>query len=646
MRRLLGFLATLLLTVGCGRVATPPAPAPTPAPTPGPGGDNGLTGAERVRWHHLAEGSEVYPLAWLLALEDSQTGKPFLESPERFGLIADPQTGPDNPYGLPIGLTVEVSRDLRFAGVQMVGVNCAACHVNEFHKGGQRVALVDGAPNLFDLAKFYGDLARSTAATFTDVSRAWRFVTRLPRVARSADRPALAAVIPDPARPLLDKATDLGSMRAGGPLEQALAERIEALHREEMKRPAPDLRTGLSVRGADPALDNQVKALQSAKDRLRAVVPPEVRKAATALRRKALAGIDVGPVKELAEKAPRPGGALAELPEPTRALALGESLAFFVETVRLLRARAAFLLGLYGRNDVPQTDPGFGRVDAFGGARNLFFPDHLGPMTAPISYPHLWTLKQTVWLHWDGNTTSVLERNAGQALGLGALFDPTTFDSTLILPHLDELEQLTLKITPPAWPAAFGTIDPAKAGRGAELFKTHCKECHQPLEPGGNTGDLLFELPKIGTDPLRAENFARPSGTEQFNVALSRVLKAVVTKAGGAVSPENQWRITRQYAGRPLVAVWATAPYLHNNSVPTLYHLLLPVDQRPGSFSVGSREYDTEKLGFDWGPMGSPRFLFDTTKPGNSSAGHSGKEYGTELSEAERADLLEYLKGI
>jgi hypothetical protein len=42
----------------------------------------------------------------------------------------------------------------------------------------------------------------------------------------------------------------------------------------------------------------------------------------------------------------------------------------------------------------------------------------------------------------------------------------------------------------------------------------------------------------------------------------------------------------------------ATAPYLHNGSVPTLYDLLLPPSDRPTSFYAGTREFDPVKIGF------------------------------------------------
>ncbi|MCH8960532.1 MAG: hypothetical protein IH820_04220 [Bacteroidetes bacterium] len=89
--------------------------------------------------------------------------------------------------------------------------------------------------------------------------------------------------------------------------------------------------------------------------------------------------------------------------------------------------------------------------------------------------------------------------------------------------------------------------------------------------------------------------------------------------------------------------IWATAPYLHNGSVPTLHDLLLPVDQRLVTFHVGSREFDPVKVGYV--TTGGPdTFLFDTSLPGNHNIGHI---YGTaELSDTEREELVEYLKSL
>jgi hypothetical protein len=113
-----------------------------------------------------------------------------------------------------------------------------------------------------------------------------------------------------------------------------------------------------------------------------------------------------------------------------------------------------------------------------------------------------------------------------------------------------------------------------------------------------------------------------------------------------------------------LNGIWATAPYLHNGSVPTLYHLLLPkkrpgdpvgpqYEYRPDTFKVGSREFDPKMVGFQWKDYDG--FDFRTDINGNSNAGHeyaagrtpqlNGKTLRA-LNKTEREDLLEYLKTL
>jgi hypothetical protein len=104
------------------------------------------------------------------------------------------------------------------------------------------------------------------------------------------------------------------------------------------------------------------------------------------------------------------------------------------------------------------------------------------------------------------------------------------------------------------------------------------------------------------------------------------------------------------YKARSLNGIWATAPYLHNGSVPTLYDLLLPKkrdgdekggEYRPDQFQIGSREFDSEKVGLN--SSNHDGFTFDTRRRGNSNAGHT---YGTGLDKEQRLDLLEFLKTL
>src|SRR6266550_2974802 len=161
----------LLLAVACkpqngGNTNSTPSPSSSPLAI----GQNGLSGADRQNFYHLAEGSEIFPYAWMKALQTTD-GQPFLQNPERFGLIPDP----GNTAGLPIGLTVANRRGVPLG--EMVGVNCAACHVAEL-KYQNTTFRVDGGQNLFDLGGFYGELFEDTKATVTSPDKLFAFLVR------------------------------------------------------------------------------------------------------------------------------------------------------------------------------------------------------------------------------------------------------------------------------------------------------------------------------------------------------------------------------------------------------------------------------------------------------------------------------------
>ena len=97
-----------------------------------------------------------------------------------------------------------------------------------------------------------------------------------------------------------------------------------------------------------------------------------------------------------------------------------------------------------------------------------------------------------------------------------------------------------------------------------------------------------------------------------------------------------------------LHGIWATAPYLHNGSVPNLWELLLPPEQRSPSFMVGSRKYDAEKVGYvtTESPFKDGTLVVGAgAQPGNSNAGHEYPK-DKDLTDDERKALLEYLKQL
>jgi hypothetical protein len=91
----------------------------------------------------------------------------------------------------------------------------------------------------------------------------------------------------------------------------------------------------------------------------------------------------------------------------------------------------------------------------------------------------------------------------------------------------------------------------------------------------------------------------------------------------------------------PLLGLWATGPFLHNGSVPTVYDLLSPPAERPAVFWVGGRELDTERLGFV-STEAPGLFRFDTTLTANSNQGHAFPRRS--LTPAQRLAVVEFLK--
>jgi hypothetical protein len=121
-------------------------------------------------------------------------------------------------------------------------------------------------------------------------------------------------------------------------------------------------------------------------------------------------------------------------------------------------------------------------------------------------------------------------------------------------------------------------------------------------------------------------------------------------------------QVVNAYKSRPLAGIWATPPFLHNGSVPTIYDLISDPKQRPDTFRVGSREYDPKKLGLAVPPNPDKYMLFETKWSGNHNTGHEFaddfKPYlkgqpdpvqrkgviGRKLKEDEKWAILEYLK--
>ncbi|HNJ90889.1 MAG TPA: di-heme-cytochrome C peroxidase [Nitrosomonas sp.] len=147
---------------------------------------------------------------------------------------------------------------------------------------------------------------------------------------------------------------------------------------------------------------------------------------------------------------------------------------------------------------------------------------------------------------------------------------------------------------------------------------------------------------KSKNDILEKYLEARKDLRKKLHAKLSELTKG----SGSSVSPEPNLDELK-YKARPLNGIWATAPYLHNGSVPNLWELLKKPEERVTQFWVGSRELDPVHVGFEIN-QGLSQFNVHkvgtkTIIPGNSNLGH---DYGTDLSDDEKWSLIEYLKTL
>jgi mono/diheme cytochrome c family protein len=299
------------------------------------------------------------------------------------------------------------------------------------------------------------------------------------------------------------------------------------------------------------------------------------------------------------------------------------------------------VLALAGRFDwvFKQHDWGPGRVDTFNSAKVIFnFPmAHLDPkeLNAPADFPSLWRQRQRkepreMQLHWDGNNTTVEERNKSAAFGTGTT--PPTID----LARIRRVEDWIMDATPPLFKDFF-PIDTKLAAEGAPIYKQYCASCHG-ASGSDFTGEYVGQvvpLAQIGTDRRRLDSYTSTLAVNQ------------ATLYAGYPWRFTHFTKTHGYANLPLDGLWLRAPYLHNGSVPSLRDLLEPAAKRPKTFYRGNDVYDALNAGFVSTVAeanGKKFFRLDTTLPGNGNGGHEGKTYGTELSAAEKTALIEFLK--
>lgn len=638
----------------------------------------GLTTEERLETWHLSEGSEIYPTLWMVNLKSTHKdfeGSFFLERlDEKYGVIPD-NYGIKYRYPIPwVGMTaawsttdinsqeevklppnvqffkdmdrIKVNAKTKEQMISMSGVNCTFCHTGAISyrnaEGKIHTKVIEGAPTVSDVRGFFKDMVGSTLKMMINPEELEAFLVRL-----------------DVKEP-----------------------------KEVAKKFSKDF---LAELGLSPnALSIAVNVLAKA---------PLIGDTFFEIKRKKATAV-LFAKRSTVEK-------------------------YFIELIRitykfekvpsLLKVRMKYLANL-GTPDpsLPETISGFGRTDAFARISNLTarFKEPI-PQTAPVSLPPMYAIKYKSLFHYNANTNSVGARNIGQAFGSGSVFiydneaEKKYLNSTTNFRNLMKMEQTIYKMEVPELQKIFPevAINTDKVIRGCKIYKNTCMNCHDagPERVGPTKQLIQYKVIPINvaeTDMIYLKNQATPVDGKKFSEVIfnftDSVKNAFVKKYNispglvdewshvdirgremfrGTIDGEDRFADSddldyttikpgRGYQAKSLAGVWATAPYLHNGSVPSIYEMLLPTAKRSDKFLMGKTEYDFKNLGFIKSSgkftenksnkdeyeftkkvcKDSPAECFDTNLYGNSNRGHEPAMYGGELTKEQKYDLIEFLK--
>jgi mono/diheme cytochrome c family protein len=255
----------------------------------------------------------------------------------------------------------------------------------------------------------------------------------------------------------------------------------------------------------------------------------------------------------------------------------------------------------------------------------------------PVDVPPWWRMKKRKTMFYAGGVSGEIHR-------IMMLASIMCVDDPAAVPPIDaafrDVEAYIRSIEPPKYPHA---IDQQLADKGNGIFVEHCAGCHGTYGRTGEYPERLVPIDVVGTDPSAIE-LETGIFTDRFGQWLAQSLygeQVMRANQGGYVAPA-------------LDGIWATGPFLHNGSVPTLEGVLNS-HLRPKYWtrSFDPADYDTVNMGWKYqelktGQAGIANIfrksrVYDTTLPGYSNEGHL---FGDALAEDERMAVLEYLKTL
>ncbi|TFI60154.1 hypothetical protein E2493_00090 [Sphingomonas parva] len=561
---------------------------------------------QRLSWYQGTQGSRLMPLSWAQALEQAGGNQLFF-TPEH---LATYRFVPleKSVAKLPIGFAIDQQDDSKLtfsklrwyqgqpANERWVGLNCSACHTAQITHQGQTMT-IDGGPSLVDFQAFIEGVDSAMASTQNDPAKWDRFAAKV-----------LAGK---------DNAQNRAALKTS-------FDSLVAWYKDNARLNDTPLRYGYGRLDAFGHIFNKVAQLAVYGTRVRAT----------------------------------PNAADAPVSYPFLWNIFRQNKLQWngiVEAKRLNLGKGYLDYGALGRN-TGEVIGVFGDVDIVANSNKMGFPSSIEASNLDRLENVLRKLEPPKWpeslgaLNQDRiKAGGALFQNKGCA-GCHQIEAPGTsiYQVHMIPLTRDSQKQENRNNTDPwmACNAISYTSNTGKLeGQPENYFRGDPLEKNEPLATMLSTtviGTLVGKWKQILS--TAADIFI---GTEKLPrvVGAGTEVSPAERKAGRLEQCFNSKNPLFAYKARPLDGIWATAPYLHNGSVPTLYDLLLPPEKRPASFNVGTREFDPAKVGYRTGADAAGNgFTFTASGDGNSNRGHDYNVGG--LSEEERLALLEFLKTL
>ncbi|MBS1563037.1 MAG: c-type cytochrome [Bacteroidetes bacterium] len=252
------------------------------------------------------------------------------------------------------------------------------------------------------------------------------------------------------------------------------------------------------------------------------------------------------------------------------------------------------------------------------------------PDVIPSDVPAWWLLKKKHAMFYNGFGRGDFGRFL-MASNLLTVNDTT--ESREVDSHMDDVLSYIYSLTPPRYPKP---INKALAKQGELLYTTNCSKCHGKYGSSDEYPNLLIPEEIIKTDSmLFKSNYQNPQFVDWFNSSWF-----AQGDHPARLEPFNG------YIAPPLDGVWATAPYLHNGSVPSLEQVLNS-KARPAFWErdFGNPEYDYAIPGWKYSVRDAPggTSVYNTSLPGYGNYGHT---FGDKFNDRERKAVIEYLKTL